>query len=116
VEGLKFKVSRQELASHLKSRSAYHRDRAAEKESSLPELKKTLESMHGNRAMANMMPSVSRSAYHMDPVEPVKDLERDIQDHRAKASLFLFFAEHLFEEDYVLREEDLARLEIIKRV
>ena len=72
--------------------------------------------MHGNRAMANMMPSISKSAYHMDPVEPVKDLERDIQDHRAKASSFLFFAEHLFDEDYILREEDLARLEIIKRM
>lgn len=116
MEGLKFKVSSTELKSHLVDRAAYHRNRAAEKEASLPDLKRTLETVQGNRAMANMMPSISRSAYNMDPVEPIKDLERDIQDHRSKASTFLFFAEHLFDEDYILREEDLARLEIIKKM
>lgn len=115
MENLKFKVSSQELREHLRKRAEHHHGRARDKQASLPELKRTLESVQGNRAMANMATALSKSHYHMDPVEPVKDLERDIEDHQAKAAAFEFFASHLFDEDYTLREDDLIRLEFIRR-
>lgn len=114
IEGLKLKVDCRELMDHCIRRSEYHTQRANEKEGKLPELKKSLEVIKGN-TIANSISNMGKGGYHMDPDDPIKDLERDIQEHRNKALVFKFFSEHIFPEDYTLKEEDLIRLEIIKR-
>ena len=113
IEGLKLKVTSAELKTHCSSRSSYHSTRANEKADKLPEIRKSLETIRGSAATTMSM--MSKGGYHLDPDDPVKDLERDIEDHRNKSLVFGFFAEHLFDEDYTLREDDLVRLEILKR-
>lgn len=116
IEGLKIKVTSTELQNHCMERASYHTRRADEKAATLPDLKRAMETVKGHASptnMANM--SKTNSSYHLDADDPVRDLERDITDHRNKALVFKFFAEHFFQEDYTLREEDLIRLEIVKR-
>lgn len=116
MEGLKFKVSSQELKSHLVDRAAHHRDKASEKEAIPDDIKKTIEASHGNRSIANMVPTLAKSAYHANVSDSSGSLQRDIEDHQAKAAAFEFFASHLFDEDYTLREEELIRLELVRRI
>ena len=113
IEGFKLKVTSYELKIHCEARSAYHASRAVQKEEKLPELKKSLETL-GNvspQSLSNM----SKGGYNFSQHEPIKDLEQDITEHKNKSLVFAFFASHLFDEDYTLREDDLQRLEILKR-
>lgn len=113
IEGLKLKVTSRELVAHCRDRAQYHAKRASEKENSLPEIKKSFETIKGS-GLATSISTMSKGGYHCDPDDPIKDLERDISDHKNKSLVFNFFAEHFFDEDYTLREEDLRRLEILK--
>lgn len=102
IKGLRFKLTASELKERLTKRAAHHTERANEKEAELPNLKSSLELL-------------LVLLHHLDPDEPVKELEQDIRHHRNSAVSFLYMAEHLFEEDYDLDENDLIRLEILRR-
>lgn len=119
TEGLKFKVPSSELKSHLQSRAKHHADRATEKEGELPGLREALSKISGAVATANRPnpgSNVSNSRYSLDPDDPIEKLQNDIRDHRSKSFMFGFFASHLFNDNYTLKEEDLSRLEMFRRV
>lgn len=114
IEGLKLRVTSEELRDHCCQRALHHRSRASSKEAELPTLRESLEKLKPEMAaMALTHMNKSSSNYHADPEELLENLERDIRDHRNKALVFEFFAAHLFEEDYTLQENDLVRLEIL---
>lgn len=112
IDGFRLKFTSKELASHLTDRAKYHRRRAAEKGDQLPKLKEAMEHIKGSGA-ATSVANMSKGGYHVE--DPVADLERDIRNHENKVLVFDLFAGHLFDEDYDLKEEDLVRLEILKR-
>lgn len=114
IEGLKIRVRSDELKLHCAARAKYHETRANEKEAKLPELRRSLETIRETtspQGVSNMF----KGSYHIDTSDPVEDLEHDIRDHRNKSLVFTFFAEHFFDDDYCLKEDDLVRLEILKR-
>lgn len=111
IEGFKLKVPASELKSHCESRAAHHAKRADDKETSLPHLKTSFDAIKGTSPSGQQ--SITSNSYHLE--DPVKQLEADIRDHRNKSSVFTFFSEHLFDDDYTLTESDLQRLEILKR-
>lgn len=115
IEGLKIKVTSAELKDHLIKRSGYHKERGQRKASELPGLREAFEKIKAGGGAPQSISRMSKGNYHSDPQDAIEDLEKDIQDHFNKSLVFLFFAEHLFDEDYVLREDDLFRLEILKR-
>jgi hypothetical protein len=117
IEGLKIKVTSGELKEHLTMRAAHHRKRADDKEVELPQLRDALERIKAAPQATNIsaMQKLTSNSYHVNPDDTISALENDIRDHRNKALVFDFFAGHLFEEDYVLQENDLIRLEVIKR-
>ncbi len=114
IKGLRFKLTAAELKERLTKRAEYHTERASEKEQELPNLRSTLEKIKVTKPIANVS-AKSMANYHLDTDEPVKELEQDIRNHRNSAVSFLYMAEHLFEEDYDLDENDLIRLEILRR-
>jgi len=114
IEGLKLKVPAAELKRHCEDRAAHHRRRADTKEQELPKLQASLEAMRPDANPTSISFSNKASQYRMDPNDAVDRLKEDIADHRRKALTFVFFAEHLFDEDYTLMETDLARLELLK--
>lgn len=118
VEGFKLKVTKNELADHCRKRAEHHRKRAADKEAELPRLTEVMESLKGQgKRLATTISNFSKQSggYNLDVEHPVENLEKDIQDHRNKAIVFEWFAEHLLPFDYVLDENALIRLEILKR-
>jgi len=117
IEGLKIRITSEELQKHCQERSKYHTDRAAQKQGELPGLKEALDKIKasGMKAAESMASMGGKGSYHLDTSDPIEDLEKDIRDHQNKAIVFSFFAGHLFDEVYVLQEADLTRLEILKR-
>lgn len=114
IVGLKFRLTSKELAEHCTGRASYHRRKADEKSAELPGLKEAMERIKAS-APAKDVSHMSKGGYLLDPSSAVDNLESDIRDHRNKALVFDFFAEHFFDEDYDLKEDDLVRLEILKR-
>lgn len=109
IEGLKIRVPSQELATHLRNRAAYHRERADTKDAAMPKLieaKEALGKLQANPSGVAEMNKFSNSSY--------KSLSADIRNHRNKALSMEYLADHLFDDDYTLTEADLARLEILK--
>lgn len=118
IEGFKLKITSAELVKHCLERAEYHNGRGKKKEADLPALKEACDKIKagGSLAAESLARMSGKSgAYHMDASDVVEDLEKDIRDHYNKALVFKFFSEHLFEEDYVLQEADLVRLEVLKR-
>jgi len=115
VEGFKLKVTSAELKEHCEHRAMYHSERADEKRNkTLPQLREALESVKSTSPSSSIS-HMNKGTYHMDPDDPVKDLERDIRNHENKALVFQFFATHLIDDDYTLQEADLVKLEILKQ-
>lgn len=116
VEGLKLIVTNDELRNHCKGRAAYHRSRASEKELELPKLREVMASLKGQgHQLATVVLTMYKCGYNLDAERPVEKLEADIRDHRNKALVFDWFADHLLAADYILDEGALTRLEILKR-
>lgn len=113
IEGFKLKISSNELREHCDGRAQYHTDRATEYTRELPKVRESMEALqkYGLATTITQMHGKSGS-YDIDPVE---DMEKKIQDHGNRSLVFNFFAHHLFDEDYNLKEEDLIRLEVLKR-
>lgn len=115
IEGFKLKVSALELKKHCNTRSAYHARRTQEKRQELPRLRESLEAIkRGGMTAAASLTNMS-TGYNMNAVDVVKSLEKDITEHAHRAVAFKFFADHLFDDDYILVEDDLTRLEILGR-
>lgn len=115
IEGFKLRVTSNELKTHCEERSEYHRARSEEKRASLPELKQALECMKRTGTSPKLSSMNNKTNYAFNSSEPIEDLESDIEEHYKKSLVFDFFSKHLFDEDYVLQETDLTRLEILKR-
>lgn len=117
IEGLKLRVTAQELREHCQKRVAHHNLRAEEKTRELPALRESLERL--KKTSSQLPTSVSNfskgGGYRVEGSEVVEQLEADIRDHRYKALFFAFLEHHLFDEDYTLKEEDLVRLEILRK-
>lgn len=115
IDGFKLKITSRELQDHCVGRSKFHMERAVEYARELPKFKESMEALekHGiATAITKMYGKGGSSSYDIDPVE---DMEKNIQDHGNKSLVFSFFAQHLFDEDYNLKEDDLIRLEVLKR-
>jgi hypothetical protein len=98
IEGLKIKVSSAEVKSHLESRANYHGERAD--------------------WYASQVANLRAGGVHAEDVshDPVTGLEDRTKNHREKAALFTFMAEHVIpDEEYILAEEDLVRIELMTR-
>lgn len=113
IEGFKLKLTSRELQDHCTGRAKYHANRAAEYTHELPKVKESMEALqkHGIATAITQMHGKGGS-YDIDPVE---DMQQKIQDHGNRSLVFEFFSQHLFDEDYNLKEEDLIRLEVLKR-
>lgn len=115
IEGLKFKVTRQELQVHLRARADYHSKRADTKEAEIPKLQQILETVAPQKAgLAQIVSNKSRQSYNFDPEDQIENIRLDILSHRNTAAAFAWMADHLFDEDYELQESDLRRLELLK--
>ncbi len=116
IKGLFFHYTTEELHKLMNDRASYHEDRARTKEGTLPELKKAIETVKANTAVAEVsqMTKFGNNAYHFD-VNQVEALENDIRDHRNKALVFRTLSKHLVANvTYELDEASLRRLEILK--
>lgn len=113
IKGLRLRISSLELQEGMRERAKYHDQRAQTKSGDLPELRKIMESMKHSPATA--VSNMSKGNYQMDNSNPVEALEADIRGHHQKAIAFRYMADHLFDEDYDLDENDLIRLEILRR-
>jgi hypothetical protein len=115
IEGLKFKVTAQEIKEHLQARSQYHENRANEKEAELPTLEALIEKLTGEPAgkLTNQGKARFSGTYGFDPESQMDAIRNDIRHHRSKASKFMFWSSHLFDEDYTLTTEALTGLEMI---
>jgi len=117
IDGLRLQIPYQELRQHCLDRAEYHKGRADLKEKELPKLKEAMEAIKqatlqspSNLAHMNKM----SATYNLNPGDTVEELEKDIREHRNKAEVFIYFANHLFPYDYNLNESDLRRLEIVR--
>ena len=115
VVGLKLRLTAKELRDHCALRAAYHLDRAAEKKKQKPDLKAALDKIAETKPSVNVSQLGGKSVYALDPADPINDLDTDIRDHENKALVFTFFAAHFFDNDHILDESDLVRLEFLKR-
>lgn len=116
IEGLKIRVTSEELKKHLEDRAAYHEGRAKAKEAEIPDLEAAVQKIKEvGGAPPTMATMVGKGHYQMDDVDPAKALRDDVTNHYNKAMVFRYLATHLFTEDYNLQEADLTRLEILKR-
>lgn len=117
VKGLLFHYTTEELDKLMNARAGYHEDRAKQKESALPELKKAVDTVKASTdAEVTDVARMSKAgvAYNFGGDE-VESLKRDIRDHKNKALVFRTLAEHLVKNaTYELDESDLRRLELIK--
>ena len=111
IEGFRLKITSAELKKHCTERGAYHRDRALEYQKEMPKIRESIEALQSH-GLATSVARMSKGSFETDPIE---DMENKIRDHGNKALVFQFFADHLFDEDYNLKEEDLIRLEVLKR-
>jgi hypothetical protein len=91
IEGLKFKVTAQEIKEHLQARSQYHENRANEKEAELPTLEALIEKLTGEPAgkLTNQGKARFSGTYGFDPESQMDAIRNDIRHHRSKASKFL---------------------------
>lgn len=119
IEGLKIRVTSQELGDHLNARADYHADKAAEIEKDLPAIREIRDRF---RSGTNLNPDdlarmtkASNYAHTKGVEEMVGELEGEMRNRRNKAMAFRYIAAHLFQEDYTLQNEDLQRLEILNR-
>ena len=127
IKGFRLKITKGELRTHCIERGNFHAQRAELKETKqMPELVALKEATEKVRAttsepvdeLAQMSKLSNTRGYNFqssDPQQLIDSLEADIRNHRNKALVFKFFAEHLWDEDYDLDEGDLQRLEIISR-
>ena len=116
VQGFRIRLTADELKVHCLARADYHSQRAIQKETELPSLKEAL-----HKIAAVPVPSgVSNFAkggpasYSFDPAQQFERIEGDIKNHRNRATVFAYFADHLFDAEYSLDNDDLTRLEITR--
>lgn len=133
VPGLLFLVTAEKLKQHCEDRAAYHAKRAEEKQSEIPALQQTADSLQesidkikGFTRDAAAVPAFSgkgtvSNSYGFDGGNQVAQLEAqiralrdDIRNHANKAASFKFLADSLFPTDYALEWEDLSRLELVR--
>lgn len=117
VPHLHIRMTSRELCEHLMSRATYHATRRDEKRAYLPQLKDATEKIKAQSPAATVaqFSKMGHSNYRFDGDDALESLERDIQTHNDKFVYFQFIANHLFEQDYCLSEDDLVKLEIMKR-
>lgn len=117
IKGLIYHYTTEQLATAMRDRAKHHEDRAAQKESALPELRKAVDTVKASveaQAVAQMT-KMNTNSYQFDASGQVEGLEADIKDHRNKALVFRTLADHLVTNaTYELTEGDLRRLEIVK--
>ncbi len=115
VKGLFFHYTTEQLAQHMRERAEHHLDRAATKESALPELRKAVDTVQASTEASNVTQmSKTNNSYHFGG-DQVDNLESDIRDHKNKALVFRTLADHLVPNaTYELDESALKRLEILK--
>lgn len=128
--GLIFKLSHEKLKAGLLARGEHHTTRANEKEAALPQLKElvvtldqTSEHLQSVRAAGlGGKTAANFNNYGFDGKgnarqleEQIEALEKDIREHRNKATAFTFLAESLFETTYALSWEDLKTIEFAPR-
>lgn len=98
-----------ELRDHCHRRANYHRDRADAKEAELPKLRASLSVVN-----AAPTPEFANSVSRIDATRAVEHVQAEINNHRAMARRFDFFALHLFAPAvYSLTRCDLDSLEML---
>lgn len=117
IQGFRLKFTSDELKTHLRDRVDHHEGRAITKESELPALRSAAEKLKVSiEAPARASDKFgSSNGSGPDVNSAIENLEDQVRDHRNKAAVFRLFADHLFAEDYDLTENDLFRLEFLKR-
>ena len=100
IEGIKIELASAELREHLGGRAEHHRKKAESYEGQVVGLKEVADGDEVRFHSANV----------------VDTLQNKVREHRSKAALFSFLAEHLIpDETYRLSENDLTRIEIVSR-
>lgn len=113
ITGFCLRLTSAELQKHCSGRANYHAQREREYAKELPKVKESVEQLKKAGSSSPTVSYMSKGGSY--DVDIVKDMEEKIRDHHNKSLVFEFFASHLFEEDYNLQENDLIRLEILKR-
>lgn len=115
IDGLRLRVPSVELVEHCRGRAAYHAGRADLKREQLEKMRPLVESLKVDPQAAQHLSNISKLNYRANPEDALEALESDIRDHHNKSLFFTFVSGHLFDEDYNLKEDDLVRLEMLKR-
>lgn len=98
VEGLKITIGSEELKEHILERAKYHRDRAE---------------FYDKQGASLEQGGLSSSLTSNDPVGSLK---KSSEQHREKSAYYSFMAGHIIpNEEYILSEGDLSRLELASR-
>jgi len=98
IEGLKIKITSDELRKHLQERSKYHLDKVT---------------FYNGQVTALQDSGLSSN---MTSNDPVGSLKSSAEKHQDKFALFTFMAEHVIpNEEYILSENDLSRIELASR-
>lgn len=112
VEGLHFRLTADELRSHLRARSAYHADRAKTKEAELPNLQKSMGIVTGTpEGVPPVVIASTSNRYSFDPQSVIEQAKSDIENHKRKTKRFAFLAEHVYDSPYALTESELREIE-----
>lgn len=115
ISGLRLRVTSAELKLHCQFRAQYHKARAEEKRDQLSKMRPLVEALKTDPLAAVQFSNIQKNNYRANPEDTLDALEEDIREHHNKYLLFVFYSEHLFEEDYDLKDDDLIRLEMLKR-
>ncbi len=120
IDGLKFRMTRDELAIHLRERAKYHELRATAKRDELLTLRANLEkvtvdvqTLGGKRPSTNVSGGFNPDYLIQEHRRLVEEHERTMVEHLARVDKFRFIANHLFNDDYSLTESDIPRLELV---
>lgn len=98
IEGLKIKISSDELRKHLQARANHHLEKVTFYNGQVSAL-------HDSGLQTSMTSN-----------DPVGSLKHSAKDHQDKFALFTFLADHIIpDEEYLLSENDLSRIELAAR-
>lgn len=105
IEGLKLDVSGKELKEHMLKRAVEHEKKAG-----------LYVKQIGAIQEAQDQDDDERDSWANVSNDPKADLRRRMKDHKTKAGLFRFMADHvLVDEMYRLDDSDLARIELLSK-
>jgi hypothetical protein len=120
TEGLKFRLTRDEIKGHLIDRISHHESRAVAKRSELSLMRDNLKKVKDDmdkigikRPATNVSGGFNPDYVVGEHQRLIDEHERNIKAHESLRDKFRFMNSHLFDGEYCLSELDLIKIEMI---